>query len=560
MKKSFLNSKVIISITLLLFAIILAQSILEYRSSRKAVLDLLNNQADALIISVARSGERGILAYESEQEKIRQRLFAIADMIDRLDRFGNAASAELGEIKEQNNLVMLTIYNKGGVAQYSVGTDYPGYGELEANFSKDSTSIEESRKALGFINAPDQRHAFAVALKRSRGGSIVVGIDASELLTLRKTFGAGSVIDEVGSSPGVKYAGILGSGHVLAASRDFPNDLVDDWYHQTTSDYQIETRLRKMPVGRGPDIFEAIGPFTVAGEFYGNIVIGVDTEYLSLLTAKLRRDIFWRSMLFLIVAVTAIGGFLMRQNFKDLSKQYVEIQNDVQRLERDKALSSKLVAMGELASGVAHEIRNPLNAIKVIIQRLEREFKPQADEAEYRELTGVIKKETERINNTIGQFLSFARPPVLHKTISDINDCIREVVNLFEPRARLKNCAVKSSFGNLPVICFDSEFCRQAILNLLENALAAVDTNGLIEISTYRRDSSCCIDISDNGHGIAENEKSRVFDLYFTTKPSGTGVGLPMVLRIVKEHGGRIDLLDSPSGGALFRLEIPLEQ
>ena len=93
-------------------------------------------------------------------------------------------------------------------------------------------------------------------------------------------------------------------------------------------------------------------------------------------------------------------------------------------------------------------------------------------------------------------------------------------------------------------------------MNLLENALAAVDSNGLITIKTYFQEGRCLVEISDNGAGLSDDEKPRVFDLYYTTKPTGTGMGLPMVLRIIKEHGGRIDLLDSPSGGALFRLEL----
>jgi signal transduction histidine kinase len=100
---------------------------------------------------------------------------------------------------------------------------------------------------------------------------------------------------------------------------------------------------------------------------------------------------------------------------------------------------------------------------------------------------------------------------------------------------------------------------QQAILNLLENSLSAVDSSGLIEISTHQRENRCYLEVADNGPGIPNDEKSRVFDIYFTTKPAGTGMGLPTVLRIIKEHGGRVELLDSPIGGALFRLELPIE-
>ncbi|HBZ02030.1 MAG TPA: hypothetical protein DEO84_12000, partial [candidate division Zixibacteria bacterium] len=384
-------------------------------------------------------------------------------------------------------------------------------------------------------------------------------IGGGELLALRKAFGVGSVIDDISQSPGVKYAGIFRSGSLVVASKSFENDSTDNWYRpDSLSTIKIKTRIKSL--GVRDEAFEAIAPFTVAGDPFGDIVIGIDTGYLNLLSAKLRQDIIWRSILFLIVSIVALAGVILQQNYRLLSGQYAEIQRDVQRLEADKALSAKLVAMGELAGGVAHEIRNPLNAIRVIIQRLEREFKPRRDEAEYAELTSVIRKETDKINESVRNFLTLARPPVLHKTKGDLNICISETISLFQPRAQSKSCAVKTELSELPSIEFDNELMHQAILNLLENALAAVGSKGLITIKTYFQEGRCLVEISDNGAGISDDEKPRVFDLYYTTKPTGTGMGLPMVLRIIKEHGGRIDLVDNPSGGALFRLELPSDK
>jgi signal transduction histidine kinase len=260
------------------------------------------------------------------------------------------------------------------------------------------------------------------------------------------------------------------------------------------------------------------------------------------------------------VALLTVSGVLIRQNFRLLSKEHKAIQEDVRRLEADRVLSAKLAAMGELASGVAHEIRNPLNAISVIIQRLRREFTPTCDNAEYRELTDIIQKETDRINDTVKQFLTLARPPVLNKTKANLNDCIRHVTSLFQTRAIEKQCGVNVTIDELPDVNIDIDLCRQAVLNLLENALAAVDSNGRIGVKTYRDGEVCVVEVADNGPGIPESAKERVFDLYYTTKPAGTGMGLPTVLRIVKEHGGRIEVDDNPGGGTIFRMEFPIEQ
>lgn len=560
MKRSFLNLKSIIALAAILFVIILFQSILEYRSGRKAVISLLNNQAGALIISVARASEKGIISYETQQIRLRNQLFTIADMLDRLDRNGQLTNSELTNIAQTDSLIGLTITDKSGRIIFPDKGHPNLLVELPADAITAILEKKSARHALNFIEMPSGLKAFAAAIRGSRGGAIIVAFDAAELLRIRQKLGAGSVIEDIGNSPGVEYAGIINKGYILAASKKLAGESLDTWAGSTDSTAtSLKTRIRKIPGNSDRDVYEAIGPFTVDGQWRGNILIGMNTEYLNSLDNKLQSDIFWRSLLLLIIAITAISVIWLHQNYRVVSIQYNEILQDVQRLERDKAISSRQVAMGELASGVAHEIRNPLNAIRVIIQRLQREFTPQNDQAEYSQLTDIIRKETDRINGTIEQFLNFAKPPILNKETANLNDCLKDIVALVEPRVKSKNCSLKTEYGVMPLLKFDSELCRQAFLNLLENALAAVADNGKISIKTYRENNNCVVEVADNGPGIPENDKQRVFDLYYTTKPGGTGLGLPTVLRIVREHGGRLDLLNSPFGGALFRMELPLE-
>jgi len=296
----------------------------------------------------------------------------------------------------------------------------------------------------------------------------------------------------------------------------------------------------------------------VADQYYGDIVIGINKDHFNLITSKLKQDIFWRSFLFLVIAIIAVAGVMIKQNYNMLELKYDEIRDEVRQLEADRVASEKLTAMGELAGGVAHEIRNPLNTIRVILQRLQREFKPVANEADYNQLTEILKKETDRVNNTVSQFLEIARPPKLNKSKGDLGVCFNEIITFFRPRAESKGCELIIESENIPEFMFDGELCKQAILNLLENAISAVDNNGVIKISLSYFNKIISINLEDNGPGIPGESKSRVFDLYYTTKPTGTGLGLPTVLRIVKEHGGRIELLDSSLGGAHFKLELPI--
>jgi signal transduction histidine kinase len=582
MKRWATNLRVIIPLAVLIFVIILSQSILEYRASRRAAVDLLSNQANSLIYSVSAAAEKGLFAYESQQGRITDHLYSIGEMVGRLYAVRQLSAAVLDDILRSNRLTILQLVDETCMPVMTATSLGPDIQDIRITAIKcENFDPEKPHSFAGFVNLSEnvrqgeQVRVFAAVTILSDNSAIIAGIDADELLNLRRAFGAGSTIEALAQSPGVRYVAIIsdpatdspdeGGVEILAASRGFQSSLDDKWYGQTPRDTAITTRIRdvsgdrEVPGDASRGVFEVLAPFSAMGDQSSQILIGLKTEYLDLISSKLRSDIIWRSALFLFVAILAISGVIIRQNYGMLSRQYGIIQEDVRRLEADRALTAKLAAMGELASGVAHEIRNPLNAISVIIQRLKREFEPKKDHAEYRELTDVIQKETDRIDKSVKQFLTLARPPVLNKSISDINDCVRQAAALYEPCASRKNCQLHITTGDIPNLNIDKELCKQAIVNLFDNALSAVDHDGHITVTTYRKGKTLYLDVADNGSGIPDDKKERIFDLYYTTKPTGTGIGLPTVLRIVKEHGGRVEVLDNPGGGALFRLELPLE-
>jgi signal transduction histidine kinase len=561
MKKIDINLKTASIIAVPLFILIFVQSILEYRSGRTAVVDLMARQSEALILSVARAGEKGIIAYEFQQREILSHLFSFAKFIDSYEEAGRAIKDDIFALYSGGEIILAILLNADGEVYKRLR--YPGEKpEIQTYMDKLSAVLkgEAKKTGLGIINLGDDQRYFAAAVERSSGGAVVVAIDADELLSLRRNFGAGSVIDYLSGSPGILYVGILNNDLILAASRDFPVGLEHSWYSEPSDGKEnIRTRLQHSPESADGDVFEAAGSFMVGDRVLGEIVLGMSTAQLELVSSKLKRDIVWRSILFLMIAVIALGGIFIRQNYRMLTRKYDEIREEVRMLEADRTASEKLTAMGELAKGVAHEIRNPLNAIRVIIQRLTREFTPENDKEEYQELTDIIQNETDRINQTVNDFLDMAKPPVLNKSRGDIVGCLDEIVRLFKPRADARGCEIKSEFSAVPPFEFDGNLCKQGILNLLENSLSAVRDNGLIQIGIRYEEGRALIDIEDNGPGIPEDLKSRVFDLYYTTKDTGTGLGLPTVLRIVKEHGGRINLSNSPLGGACFSLELPVE-
>ncbi|MCC7261138.1 MAG: PAS domain-containing protein [Candidatus Latescibacteria bacterium] len=226
-------------------------------------------------------------------------------------------------------------------------------------------------------------------------------------------------------------------------------------------------------------------------------------------------------------------------------------------LEADLRRGERLASMGALASGVAHEVRNPLNAIGIIAQRLEREFEPQRDQQEYRGLLKVVRGEVARVNRIVVDFLGLARPPALARRPVDLEEVVEQAVAAQEPRARAKGLRVERHYGGVGSWPLDPDQFIQAVQNLLSNAVEATQS-GQIRVRTRRReDGGVEVEVEDSGEGIAPEHLEQIFDLYFTTKAEGTGLGLSLVHRIVNQHGGGVQVHSTPGAGSRFTLYFP---
>jgi len=230
---------------------------------------------------------------------------------------------------------------------------------------------------------------------------------------------------------------------------------------------------------------------------------------------------------------------------------------EARRLERDNQRNSKLTAMGELASGVAHEIRNPLNAIAMIAQRFTKEFTPRRGVKEYRLLSSVMQEEIRRVNGIIRQFLGFARPPGLARRQVQVPDLINHVGSLFASQAKEKGITFVSSAEGTGTASLDPEQMKQALLNLLQNALDATPKGGQIALTATAVQEGTRFVVADTGAGMAQASLENIFNLYYTTKAHGTGLGLSITQQIVARHGGTIDVASVEGEGTRFFILVP---
>ena len=223
------------------------------------------------------------------------------------------------------------------------------------------------------------------------------------------------------------------------------------------------------------------------------------------------------------------------------------------------ARADRLAALGTLAAGIAHEVRNPLVTIRTFIQLLPERLHDEEFRTGFRDMA---LGEIDRICGLISDLLSFARPAPVELEPTDLNVIVGEIVRLLDPEARKCNVTLDCRDEvALPPVIGDEAKVKQVLMNVVLNAIQASEPRGHVEVSTRVQDSPagsrCVIAISDTGPGLAPTVAERIFDPFFTTKDSGSGLGLFIAQRIMSEHGGDIRTMAGERGGAVFLLEFP---
>jgi signal transduction histidine kinase len=222
------------------------------------------------------------------------------------------------------------------------------------------------------------------------------------------------------------------------------------------------------------------------------------------------------------------------------------------QLEQQLDFSSRLAAISRLTGGVAHEIKNPLNAMALHLEVLRGKLDGQQPEIE------VIGREIKRLDTVVKTFLNFNKPVDLNYMPIDFNDLVKQVLALVSVDANAKHVALKTVLQAEELwINGDADLLMQAILNVINNGMEAMADGGTLTIRTSAEGGQCQLTVSDAGPGIPHEIQNRVFQLYFTTKETGTGIGLATTFRVVQLHNGTIDFTSEHGKGTTFRLRFP---
>jgi PAS domain S-box-containing protein len=285
------------------------------------------------------------------------------------------------------------------------------------------------------------------------------------------------------------------------------------------------TRIVNRALSRG----ESIGPTNVRIEDSGR-----RTVYA--LSAQVLRD------------ASGVSGVMV--SARDMDK--------LSRLGSHLSYSQKLAALGKLTSGVAHEIKNPLNAMVIHVALLREKLARGGGPADAQASLDTLEQEIRRLDRVISGFLKFTRPEDLQLTSVTLPELLEEVVRLVSAEAEASGIAIATAVpSNLPPVYGDRELLQQVFVNLMRNALEAMPEGGRLELSARPAEESIEIAVADTGVGIDPDLIDKIFDLYVTTKSQGSGIGLSVVYRIVQLHGGEITVESRKGEGARFLVRLP---
>lgn len=265
-------------------------------------------------------------------------------------------------------------------------------------------------------------------------------------------------------------------------------------------------------------------------------------------------------MMFVVVGV--VTGLLaqaersQRQRFEkasaELAAAYKELRSTVDLLIR----ADRFKSLGELAAGMAHEVRNPLSAIRGAVDIIAKEISRDSPRHKF---IGVIDEEVHRLNRLVGEFLNFAKPRQPERTLNDLNELVESVVTFTSNEADKNGIRLVTRLDEpLQAVPVDREQIRQVLLNLIINAIHATPEGGIVEVGSSRGSESVELWVRDYGVGIEPGVRDKIFDPFFTTKQQGSGLGLSIAYQIVKQHDGEIEVRDVDGVGALFVIRLPI--
>lgn len=537
-----------------------------YKRNIKDLRQLMVNEAERLADIVTVATAVGIDALENIEYLTAFRLLDNARYIDRLSDSSVPSAESLARIAREHDLYSIEILDKSGDSIVRISPPQDEQDLFNEIYSAEIETVLIGKSNGEFLGFDKKRYKSGkhkgVVLKRINGGAVIIKTSMEKMLEYRQSFGIGTLgtlFNGISKDEGVSYIVLQDTLGIVAAS---PN--ISEMTRIKRDPFLIDAYTsgggyRTLQIDN-EEILEVVSSLITNDRNFGLLRIGLTTHTIEDIKHSTVRHF---TILFVVSLISGAIMFLyvlQRQNYMILNKEHDRILREVKAMEAETRRSERLASMGFLASGVAHEIRNPLNSINLIIQQLKEELNIYGNVEEHRSMLSTVGNEITRISVIIEHFLRYAKPPELSLTTVFLDQLISDVLSVVEVKSRINNISINTFVDPDVSCCCDYDQIKQALVNIILNAIEEIQKNGEITIRAGKRNDTIFFQVKDSGGGINEEILPKIFDPYFTTKDSGTGLGLSEVHRIVTAHDGKVSAKNSKNNGAVFGIDLPVKE
>ncbi len=488
------------------------------------------------------------------EESIAAYLLEVCHQVDQMDQEKTLNRSDFESLIEQYWITSIEIYDtRGTLLRNWPSPSPPGitrsfWGEL----------IEKKRSVIiDLFGKPFLKDRwFSIGMWRKIApGIIVLHLNGEQMKRFFRQFAIQRAISDIGLRGGILYVSVQDDRLNILAHTDpgLAGKKEEDSFLKNILQ-RSQSLSRHLQTKNGEEVFEVVKSFSLNDKPMGLIRIGYSSKEIHPLLSRIKKNVVLSIFFFLILGVSAITVILVNQN-RHLRK--------VKEMEHRIQLAERLSSLGHLAAGVAHEIRNPLNAIGMGLQRLKKEFLPQEEskKEEYLSFTELIFKEIRRVNEIIGQFLTLSRPFAVNLKPSSLQELIKNLTTLLKEEASSQGIEIQSDRNSdFPLIEMDEEKLTQAFLNIMKNGMQAMEQGGVLRVETQSFKDRVEVSFSDSGSGIPPDRMEKIFNYYYTTKEKGVGLGLPIAHRIIEAHGGQLKVESQVGSGTKVTVSLPMNR
>ena len=568
---SFLQPLAVAIVSAVLVFLILVMGFLDLRRSENNLVGFLQDQALTTVSVIQRLTEdnlKSIVAMpgkiqtqsktarqqESDYSKklVLEAITALGQKIDEQWKKKNVSNVYLRQFAEDNSLWYVGILNREGNAVYQsnpLNVSILSEKDLYVNGRKAKTIelLEKIRVTHGI--------GFVALRRKDDSGTIVINLDKEGLKYWSMKVAVERGISKMGEGHGMVYLQIFNDQNkMLGKIGQLPEGLNDLNINHQEILKGTKIISRKVDL-QGNNILDVTAPFILDKKVAGIVRIGLERGSMDKIIAENQRNIF--IFMLLVVVIALLSMWLL---FHDQNRHLAGIIEMERRLEKAERLSS----LGQLAAGVAHEIRNPLNAISMATQRLKRDFLPsdEAQALEFQNLSGVIRDEIRRLNGIIEEFLSFSKSRRLELSDFSVTEVLQKIVSLMSEEAKSQSITIETAWHlNPAVIPMDINKLQQAFLNFIKNAMESIVDQGKISMTVEKESKNyVLVSITDTGCGMTAEEIEKIFNPEYTTKEKGLGLGIPLAMEIIRGHGGDVRVISRKGFGTTFEIILPREK